>query len=56
VFLLVLMILLTWVLTSILTGVSLGAIIRRGEQIHKDELLSCLFESTAIWQASNYPS
>jgi len=55
VFLLFLYILLTWVLTSILTGVSVAAVIHKGEQIHKDEFLSTLFESISRRQTSRYP-
>jgi hypothetical protein len=45
-------ILTTWVLTSLLAGLLLGALIRRGEQVHQDEFLNFLFELATREQAS----
>ncbi len=34
-----------WSLVALVAGLSLGAAIRRGERVRKDEFLSCVFAS-----------
>jgi hypothetical protein len=41
--LLILKVLVMWSLLSTMTGFSMGAVIRRGEQIRRDELLAYVF-------------
>jgi len=41
-----------WSLVAVATGLALGATIRKGERIHKDEFLSCLFSTIEAMQAS----
>jgi hypothetical protein len=49
---LILKVLAMWSLASLMTGFGLGAAIRRGERVSKDEFLSCLFASLETLQAS----
>jgi len=49
---LVLKVLATWSFIAVLTGLGLGAAIRHGERIRRDEFLSCLFASLETMQAS----
>jgi hypothetical protein len=41
-----------WCLIALVTGLALGATIRKGEQIHKEEFLACLFSAVEAFQAS----
>jgi len=41
-----------WCLAALVTGLALGATIRKGERIHKDEFLACLYSAAEAWQAS----
>jgi hypothetical protein len=45
-------ILTTWFLLSLVTGLALGAVIRRGDRLHKDLLLTALFATLARLQES----
>ncbi len=45
-------IILAWSLASLVTGFILGAAIRKGERMHKDEFLSALFSTLESVQAS----
>lgn len=49
---LILKVLVMWSLVSMATGLSVGAIIRRGERVRMNEFLSCVFLSLEILQAS----
>ena len=49
---LIVKVLATWALVAVATGFSLGAAIRRGERVRKDEFLSCVFASLETLQAS----
>jgi hypothetical protein len=49
---LVLKVLAMWSFIAALTGFGLGAAIRRGERIRRDEFLSCVFASLEAMQAS----
>jgi hypothetical protein len=49
---LVLKVLAMWSFIAVLTGLGLGAAIRHGERIRRDEFLSCLFASLETMQAS----
>jgi hypothetical protein len=49
---LLLKILATWSLVAVAIGLSVGAAIRRGERVRKDEFLSCVFASRETLQAS----
>ena len=44
--------LVTWLFVAVVVGFSLGAVIRRGEQIRKDEFLTYLLASIEALQAS----
>ena len=41
-----------WSLVAMVAGLGLGAAIRRGERVRKDEFLSCVFASLETLQAS----
>ena len=45
-------ILLTWSLASLVTGFVLGAAIRKGERVHKDQFLCAVFSTIENMQAS----
>ena len=45
-------ILAVWSLISLVTSLALGAAIRKGERIHRDEFLSALFSTLETLQAS----
>ena len=49
---LILKVLAMWSLVAMVAGLSLGAAIRKGERIRKDEFLSCVFASLETLQAS----
>jgi len=49
---LILKILALWSLVAMLTGLGLGALIRRGDRVRKDVFLSCVFASLENLQAS----
>jgi hypothetical protein len=49
---LLLKVLVTWTLVAVASGLSLGAAIRRGERIRKDQFLSSVFASLETLQAS----
>jgi len=49
---LILKVLATWSLVAIVAGLSLGAAIRRGERVRKDEFLSCVFASLETLRGS----
>ena len=49
---LILEILVMWSLVAMVAGLGLGAAIRRGERVRKDEFLSCVFASLESLQAS----
>jgi hypothetical protein len=49
---LILKVLVTWSLVAMVAGLSLGAAIRRGERVRKDEFLSCVFATVETLQAS----
>lgn len=49
---LILKVLITWSIVAVAAGLGLGAAIRRGERIRKDEFLSCVFASLEAMQAS----
>lgn len=42
---LILKVLATWSVAALVAGLGLGAAIRRGERVRKDEFLSCVFAS-----------
>jgi hypothetical protein len=48
---LILKVLAMWSLVAMVAGLSLGAAIRRGERVRKDEFLSCVFASLETLQA-----
>ncbi len=48
---LILKILATWSLVAVVAGFTLGAAIRRGERVCKDEFLSCVFATIETLQA-----
>jgi hypothetical protein len=41
-----------WCLLAFVTGLALGAMIRKGERAHKEEFLACLFSAAEAWQSS----
>jgi hypothetical protein len=41
-----------WCLLALVTGLALGATIRQGERVHKEEFLACLFSAAEAWQSS----
>jgi len=41
----------TWSLVALVAGFALGAVIRRGDRIRKDQFLSCVFSSLETMQA-----
>lgn len=41
-----------WSLVAMIAGLGLGAAIRRGERVRKDEFLSCVFATLETLQAS----
>jgi len=49
---LILKVLAMWSLVAMLAGLGLGAAIRRGERVRKDEFLSCVFATLETLQAS----
>jgi hypothetical protein len=49
---LILKILALWSLAAMVAGLGLGAAIRKGERVRKDEFLSCVFASLESLQAS----
>ena len=49
---LILKVLAMWSFTALVAGLGLGAAIRRGERVRKDEFLSCVFASLESLQAS----
>jgi hypothetical protein len=49
---LLLKVLITWTAVALVAGLSLGAAIRRGERIRKDQFLSGVFASLETLQAS----
>jgi hypothetical protein len=49
---LILKVLAMWSLVALVAGFGLGAAIRRGERVRKDEFLSCVFASLETMQAS----
>ena len=49
---LILKVLATWSVVAFLTGLSLGAAIRRGERVRREEFLTCVFASLEAMQAS----
>jgi hypothetical protein len=48
---LILKVLSTWSVVALVAGLGLGAAIRRGERIRKDEFLSCVFATLETTQA-----
>jgi hypothetical protein len=48
---LILKVLAMWSLVAVVTGFSLGAAIRRGDRLRKDDFLSCVFSSLEALQA-----
>jgi hypothetical protein len=48
---LILKILATWSVVALVAGLGLGAAIRRGERVRKDEFLSCVFATLETTQA-----
>jgi hypothetical protein len=48
---LVLKVLGTWSFAAVVMGFTLGAAIRRGDRIRKDEFLACVFASVEALQA-----
>ena len=48
---LVLKVLAMWSFVAVVTGFTLGAAIRRGERVRKDEFLACVFASVEALQA-----
>ena len=48
---LLLKVLAMWSLVALVAGLGLGAAIRRGERVRKDEFLSCVFASLETMQA-----
>jgi hypothetical protein len=49
---LILKVLAMWSLVAMIAGLGLGAAIRRGERVRKDEFLSCVFATLEDLQAS----
>jgi hypothetical protein len=49
---LILKVLAMWSLVAMVTGLGLGAIIRRGDRVRKDAFLSCVFATLETLQAS----
>jgi hypothetical protein len=49
---LILKVLAMWSLVAMVAGLALGAAIRRGERVRKDEFLSCVFATVETLQAS----
>ncbi len=49
---LILKILISWSLAAMVTGVAVGAAIRRGERVREDEFLSRVFASLETLQGS----
>jgi len=49
---LILKVLVIWSFVALVTGLGLGAAIRRGERVRKDEFLSCVLASLEVLQAS----
>jgi len=49
---LILKVLAMWSLVAMIAGLGLGAAIRRGERVRKDEFLSCVFATIETLQAS----
>jgi len=49
---LMLKVLVMWSLAALVIGLVLGAAIRRGERVRKDEFLSCVYASLENLQAS----
>jgi hypothetical protein len=49
---LILKVLAMWSLVAMVAGLGLGAAIRRGERVRKDEFLSCVFATLETLQAS----
>jgi hypothetical protein len=49
---LIVKVLASWSLVAMVAGLGLGAAIRRGERVRKDEFLSCVFASLESLQAS----
>jgi hypothetical protein len=43
-----------WSLVALVSGVILGAAIRKSERTHRDEFLDALFSTLETWQASRY--
>jgi len=41
-----------WSLVAVVSGFGLGAAIRRGDRLRKDDFLSCVFSSLETLQAS----
>ena len=41
-----------WCVVSLVTGLVLGTAIRKGECIHREEFLGCLFSAIEVWQGS----
>jgi hypothetical protein len=49
---LILKVLALWSLVAMVAGLGLGAAIRKGERVRKEEFLSCVFASLETMQAS----
>ena len=49
---LILKVLAMWSLVAMIAGLGLGAAIRKGERVRKDEFLSCVFATLENLQAS----
>lgn len=49
---LILKVLSMWLLVALVAGFGLGAAIRKGERVRKDEFLSCVYASLENLQAS----
>ena len=49
---LILKVLALWSLVAMVAGLGLGAAIRKGERVRKEEFLSCVFASLESMQAS----
>jgi hypothetical protein len=45
-------VLIIWSVIAFVTGLALGAVIRRGERVHKDEFLTAIFAALARMQES----
>ena len=48
---LILKVLVMWSFVAMLTGLALGAAIRRGERVRRDEFLTCVFASLETMEA-----